>query len=315
MQRSLRTPAALASARTPTIAIDLAVRARPATALEAGLIWAMAESHVAALTILAEAERARPALTEMALARLDLVTAHGVTRACNAYQRALTAYLKLGQLAPHDCRLIIESERAAAAPEPPPSEEPAPAPQPKPIGLGRLKNGNRAGDYRAAPRCGARTRAGHACRQPAMAGARPPLRANGRCRFHGGKSTGPTSAAGRTRCAAARLVHGGRTRTTRVIRALARRAAHALAAGAAEAQEMQPNRPRTPCPAENEPRQGRASPPLPQAGTAVAMVDSFGRLGLTGWARFVTPVAKDLIIELPNINERITAEVCGSRDQ
>lgn len=34
--------------------------------------------------------------------------------------------------------------------------------------------------------CGARTRAGGACRGPAMA--------NGRCRFHGGKSTGPRPA-------------------------------------------------------------------------------------------------------------------------
>jgi hypothetical protein len=53
---------------------------------------------------------------------------------------------------------------------------------------GRLKYGNPSGDYLAAPRCGARTRAGCSCRQPAMA--------NGRCRFHGGKSTGPRTAAG-----------------------------------------------------------------------------------------------------------------------
>ena len=32
------------------------------------------------------------------------------------------------------------------------------------------------------PRCGARTRSGHSCRQPAMT--------NGRCRLHGGKSPG-----------------------------------------------------------------------------------------------------------------------------
>ena len=52
-----------------------------------------------------------------------------------------------------------------------------------------------------APRCGAKTRAGGcACRQPAMA--------NGRCRFHGGKSTGARTAAGRARCARARRTHG-----------------------------------------------------------------------------------------------------------
>ena len=36
---------------------------------------------------------------------------------------------------------------------------------------GCLKNGNPAGDYLQAPRCGARTRAGCGCRQPAMAAA------------------------------------------------------------------------------------------------------------------------------------------------
>jgi hypothetical protein len=66
---------------------------------------------------------------------------------------------------------------------------------------GRLRNGNPPGDYLKAPRCGAKTRAGNcACRQPAMA--------NGRCRFHGGKSTGARTAAGRARCARARRTHG-----------------------------------------------------------------------------------------------------------
>ena len=54
---------------------------------------------------------------------------------------------------------------------------------------GRLKNGNPVGDYMAAPRCGAAHPVRRAsCRQPAMP--------NGRCRFHGGKSTGPRTAAG-----------------------------------------------------------------------------------------------------------------------
>ena len=66
---------------------------------------------------------------------------------------------------------------------------------------GRLRNGNPSGDYMKALRCGAKTRAGGcACRQPAMA--------NGRCRFHGGKSTGARTAAGRARCARARRTHG-----------------------------------------------------------------------------------------------------------
>ena len=68
---------------------------------------------------------------------------------------------------------------------------------------GRLNNGNPGGDFLAAPRCGARTRAGCSCRQPAMA--------NGRCRLHGGKSTGPRTEAGRARARRNRLVHGLRS--------------------------------------------------------------------------------------------------------
>ena len=68
---------------------------------------------------------------------------------------------------------------------------------------GRLNNGNPGGDFLAAPRCGAKTRAGCACRQPAMP--------NGRCRFHGGKSTGPRTEAGRARARNNRLIHGLRS--------------------------------------------------------------------------------------------------------
>ncbi len=63
-----------------------------------------------------------------------------------------------------------------------------------------LRNGATPGDFLAAPRCGARTRAGGCCRQPAMR--------NGRCRMHGGLSTGPRTAEGRAHCAAARRTHG-----------------------------------------------------------------------------------------------------------
>lgn len=51
------------------------------------------------------------------------------------------------------------------------------------------------------PRCGARTRAGHPCKAPALwiAGAAGPR--NGRCRMHGGLSTGPRTPEGRQRCA------------------------------------------------------------------------------------------------------------------
>jgi hypothetical protein len=64
----------------------------------------------------------------------------------------------------------------------------------------RLKNGAPAGNPTLAPRCGARTRAGTACRQPAMR--------NGRCRLHGGNSTGPRTEGGVARLRAARTKHG-----------------------------------------------------------------------------------------------------------
>ena len=51
-----------------------------------------------------------------------------------------------------------------------------------------LKNGNPPGDPRNAPRCGAKTRSGKPCQAPGMA--------NGRCRMHGGASTGPRTPEG-----------------------------------------------------------------------------------------------------------------------
>lgn len=53
---------------------------------------------------------------------------------------------------------------------------------------------------RAAPRCGARTRRGTVCLAPAMK--------NGRCMFHGGKSTGPRTKEGVERLRVARTTHG-----------------------------------------------------------------------------------------------------------
>jgi hypothetical protein len=63
-----------------------------------------------------------------------------------------------------------------------------------------LKNGNPVGDPNSAPRCGANTRRGTACQSPAMA--------NGRCRMHGGASTGPRTAEGLARSRLARWKHG-----------------------------------------------------------------------------------------------------------
>src|SRR5712692_2539533 len=65
---------------------------------------------------------------------------------------------------------------------------------------GWLRNGNSPGNPDSAPRCGAKTRRGTPCRAPAMA--------NGRCRMHGGASTGPRTSQGRARSQRARWKHG-----------------------------------------------------------------------------------------------------------
>lgn len=49
------------------------------------------------------------------------------------------------------------------------------------------------------PKCGARTRKGAPCRAPAVWDSKKVEPVNGRCRMHGGLSTGPKSAAGRAR--------------------------------------------------------------------------------------------------------------------
>jgi len=110
---------------------------------------------------------------------------------------------------------------------------------------GRLRHGNPSGDFLAAPRCGACTRAGSACRQPAMA--------NGRCRLHGGKSTGARTAAGLARCRAARLVHGHRTAEIIDLKSALARRGRRLAALTRLAKSSKPESERpTPCPATRE---------------------------------------------------------------
>src|SRR3954454_22918376 len=59
----------------------------------------------------------------------------------------------------------------------------------------------------AAPRCGAKRRDGGTCQSPAMT--------NGRCRMHGGKSTGPRTAEGLERSRKARWKHGHYSREAR----------------------------------------------------------------------------------------------------
>lgn len=85
---------------------------------------------------------------------------------------------------------------------------------------GWLRNGNRPGDFMKALRCGARTRRGTRCQCPAMQ--------NGRCRLHGGLSTGPKTAQGIERIQRAVTKHGQYSREvielTRQLRPLIRSA-------------------------------------------------------------------------------------------
>ena len=65
---------------------------------------------------------------------------------------------------------------------------------------GWLTNGNAPGDLSKAARCGANTRRRTPCRCPAMA--------NGRCRLHGGLSSGPRTEEGIERIRRAVTKHG-----------------------------------------------------------------------------------------------------------
>src|SRR5688500_1629703 len=79
--------------------------------------------------------------------------------------------------------------------------------------LGRRTAREKAG---LGPRCGAKTRKpdGAPCRQPAMP--------NGRCRLHGGKSTGPRTASGLERSRRANWKHGYYSAKAKALRASAR---------------------------------------------------------------------------------------------
>jgi hypothetical protein len=72
---------------------------------------------------------------------------------------------------------------------------------------GWLKHGNPGGDLTKATRCEAKTRRGTSCQCPAMS--------NGRCRLHGGKSTGPKTAEGIERIRRAVTKHGRYTKAAK----------------------------------------------------------------------------------------------------
>jgi hypothetical protein len=88
----------------------------------------------------------------------------------------------------------------------------------------------------ATPRCGARTRTGMPCRAPAMA--------CGKCRMHGGASTGPRTSKGLERIREARTTHGRRTAEMDRMRAMVR----VLMAGAKRLVEISMSSPTLPVP-------------------------------------------------------------------
>jgi hypothetical protein len=75
------------------------------------------------------------------------------------------------------------------------------------IAKGNVKIGIewRFGDDWPGQRCGAKTRKGTACQRPAN-------KKNGRCRLHGGASTGPKTDAGRAMIAKSNTKHGKYTK-------------------------------------------------------------------------------------------------------
>lgn len=77
--------------------------------------------------------------------------------------------------------------------------------------FGWLKNDNSTGDPSKAPRCGAKTRKASSCFAPAMK--------NGRCRMHGGKSTGPRTLEGLERSRRANWKSGFYSRQSKEERA------------------------------------------------------------------------------------------------
>jgi hypothetical protein len=82
--------------------------------------------------------------------------------------------------------------------------------EPGPKNAWSEKTAAMGGDLSKRKTCGALTRGKTVCQGPAMK--------NGRCRMHGGKSTGPRTAEGRQRVAAARTIHGERSKAAIALR-------------------------------------------------------------------------------------------------
>jgi hypothetical protein len=204
------------------LALAAATQSRAAGANAARLAHELAIGHYLMMRLAAEADSFIARLDPDAAGehprtpREALRLANGAARLMDRYRRGLVALPSVRGSAPDRVptpAVVIRPESNSAA-----NLRPSAAP---PTNRGWLRHGNRPGDFLAAPRCGACTRAGTACRQPAMR--------NGRCRFHGGKSTGPRTAAGLARSQSARLVHGGHGERLRALRAAAAQSCRTLA--------------------------------------------------------------------------------------
>jgi hypothetical protein len=201
-----------------------AVVAEPRRSHAAHLAHELAIGHYLAMRLAAEASSFISRLDATPLSEHDrlpleaLRLVGGTARLMDRFRRGLLALPLVRGPGPDP----LPRPAIAFRPQSNPAERDSTrADTPPPANRGWLCHGNRPGDYLVAPRCGACTRAGTACRQPAMK--------NGRCRFHGGKSTGPRTAAGLQRSRTARLVHGGHGEALRALRSAAAAAARNLA--------------------------------------------------------------------------------------
>jgi hypothetical protein len=220
-----RLAAARNTARALVLATGVAPLAGPSTTHQTTLFaHQLAAAHRLMMRLSGRADAIVTAASDPLDRPEGLRLAHGAARLMERFRQGVTILdrLRTGPEAPRPvayylARPISDEEREeerqedlaagldpdTGLPAAPASASAWPAPAPVLLRRGRLNNGNPGGDFLAAPRCGARTRAGCGCRQPAMA--------NGRCRFHGGKSTGPRTEGGRARARRNRLVHGLRS--------------------------------------------------------------------------------------------------------
>ena len=208
-------------------AVDAAASAQAANSLEKMLCHQLAAVHFAAMRLLEQS--ATPRLPPREVARLT----NAAARLIDAYQSGCLTLQKLKTkgmqrvVVQHQQVHVGDGGQAVVAGRIEGGRggegEQKMADEVHEQRRGWLKHGNPPGDWMAAPRCGALTRRKTPCQCPAMRGRR-------RCRLHGGKSTGPTTATGLARSRRARWKHGAYSREMREMRARVRRSQEDLRA-------------------------------------------------------------------------------------